>query len=149
MPTYFGLCALIEGAIRHFDRQLDERVATHLTPDQASLLDELLTKLPDDASGRSIHQLARLKNAQELMRLAIIRQNMSLLKDLKGRYHRLVSLLTQLDLSKEMIEYYRTGGPAEYVLRAEVFQIKRRSRRHLILACFVQYQYRSGAPVPP
>ncbi|GAB3220295.1 Tn3 family transposase [Spirosoma arcticum] len=136
VPTYFGLCALIEAAINQFEDQIDERIATHLTVEQAALLNELLTKLPDDASGRSIHQLARLKNAQELMRLDVIRRNMSLLKDLKDRYHHLRPLLSRLDLSKEMIEYY-----AEYVLRAEVFQIKRRTRRYLILTCFVQYQY--------
>lgn len=136
VPTYFGLCALIEAAIGQFESQIDERIATYLTAEQAALLDELLIKLPDDASGRSIHQLARLKNAQELMRLDVIRQNMSLLKDLKARYHHLRPLLSRLDLSKEMVEYY-----AEYVLRAEVFQIKRRTRRYLILTCFVQYQY--------
>lgn len=136
VPTYFGLCSLLQETIRHFDDALDFRLMTHLTVEMANQLDELLEKLPDDASGRSIHQLARYKTVHELMRLEIIRQNTSLLKDLKRRYHCLVPLLKQLDLSTEMIEYY-----AEYVLRAEVFQLKRRTRRHLILACFVQYQY--------
>ena len=144
VPTYFALCSLIEEAIHDFDDQLHERVALYLTEKQATLLDELLTKLPNDASGRSIYQLARLKNAQELMKLDAIRQNMSLLKSLKSLYYQLLPLLKQLDLSREMVEYY-----AEYVLRAEVFQVKRSTRRHLILACFVQYQYRSGGPVSP
>ena len=136
VPPYFTLCQLISQAISQFETELDERLTKHLTADQVSLLDDLLVKLPDDASGRSIHQLARLKNAQELMRLSVIRSNMDILKDLKARYASLRPVIQALDLSAEMIEYY-----AEYVLRADVFQIKRRVRRQLILLCFVQYQY--------
>lgn len=136
VPTYFALCELISEAIRTVEQRLDQTLLEAITPEQTILLDDLLEKLPPDASGRSIHQLARLKNAQELMRLSIIRHNLSLLKDLKKRYQELLPLLVQLDLSEEMIEYY-----AEYVLRADVFQVKRRLRRHLILCCFVSYQY--------
>ena len=136
VPTYFTLCELISEAIRTVEQRLDQTLLKAITPEQIVLLDDLLEKLPPDASGRSIHQLARLKNAQELMRLSIIRHNLSLLKDLKKRYQGLFPLLVQLDLSEEMIEYY-----AEYVLRADVFQVKRRLRRHLILCCFVSYQY--------
>lgn len=136
VPTYFALCELISEAIRTVEQRLDQTLLEAITPEQIVLLDDLLEKLPPDASGRSIHQLARLKNAQELMQLSIIRHNLSLLKDLKKRYQGLLPLLVQLDLSEEMIEYY-----AEYVLRADVFQVKRRLRRHLILCCFVSYQY--------
>lgn len=136
VPTYFALCELISEAIRDVEQRLDQTLLRAITPEQIILLDDLFEKLPPDASGRSIHQLARLKNAQELMRLSIIRHNLSLLKDLKKRYQGLLPLLIQLDLSEEMIEYY-----AEYVLRADVFQVKRRLRRHLILCCFVSYQY--------
>lgn len=136
VPTYFALCELISEAIRDVEQRLDQTLLRAITPEQIILLDDLFEKLPPDASGRSIHQLARLKNAQELMRLSIIRHNLSLLKDLKKRYQGLLPLLIQLDLSEEMIEYY-----AEYVLRADVFQVKRRLRRHLILCCFVAYQY--------
>lgn len=136
VPGYFTLSELISQAINQFEQQLDERLDEHLTADQARLLEELLVKLPDDASGRSIHQLARLKNAQELMRLSVVRYNMDILKDLKARYAGLLPVLKALSLSEEMIEYY-----AEYVLRADIFHIKRRVRRQLILLCFVQYQY--------
>jgi TnpA family transposase len=136
VPTYFALCELISEAIRDVEQRLDQTLLEAITPEQIRVLDELFEKLPADASGRSIHQLARLKNAQELMRLGVIRHNLSLLKDLKKRYHVLLPLLTKLDLSEEMIEYY-----AEYVLRADVFQVKRRLRKHLILCCFVSYQY--------
>lgn len=136
VPTYYSLCELISEAIRHVEQRLDQALLEAITSEQALLLDELFEKLPADASGRSIHQLARLKNAQELMRLSVIRHNLSLLKDLKKRYRGLLPLLTRLNLSEEMIEYY-----AEYVLRADVFQVKRRLRRQLILCCFVSYQY--------
>jgi hypothetical protein len=132
VPTYFTLCELIGQAIKQFETQLDQTLTAHLTPQQILLLEEL----PDDASGRSIHQLARLKNAQELLRLAVIRQNMAILKDLKQRYQSLLPLIKQLNLSTEMIEYY-----AEYVLRADVFHVKRRQRKQLILICFISYQY--------
>ena len=136
VPPYFTLCQLISQAISQFETALDQRLANHLTADQARLLDELFIKLPDDASGRSIHQLARLKNAQELMRLSVVRYNMSLLKDLKARYEIMLPVLRGLNLSPEMVEYY-----AEYVLRADIFHVKRRVRKQLLLLCFVQYQY--------
>ena len=136
VPPYFTLCGLISAAFSQFESSLDNRLIEHITSPQRHILEELLIKLPDDASGRSIHKLARLKNTQELMRLSVIRDNMSILKDLKTRYQGLLQLLQVLNLSEEMIEYY-----AEYVLRADVFHVKRRVRKQLILLCFVQYQY--------
>ncbi len=145
VPPYFTLGQLISQAISQFEMALDQRLANHLTADQARLLDELFIKLPDDASGRSIHQLARLKNAQELMRLSVVRYNMSLLKDLKALYEIMLRVLRSLNLSPEMVEYYRTGGPAEYVLRADIFHVRRRVRKQLLLLCFVQYHRAAGA----
>ena len=136
VPTYFALAELIRRAVTRYEDRIDALLHEQLTGPQVAWLDELLLKLPDDASGRSIHQLARLKGAQELMRLSVVRQNVGILKDLKQRYAGLLPLIQALDLSTEMIEYY-----AEYVLRADVFHVKRRNRKYLILLCFVQYQY--------
>lgn len=136
VPTHFALAELIRGAVRLYEDQIDTILNEQLTDLQVALLDDLLQKLPNDASGRSIHQLARLKGAQELMRLSVIRQNGRVLVDLKECYAGLLPLIQVLDLSVEFIEYY-----AEYVLRADVFHVKRRSRKYLILLCFVQYQY--------
>lgn len=136
VPTYFALAELIRGAVTYYEDRIDAIISKQLTLPQATLLDELLLKLPGDASGRSIHQLARLKGTQELMRLSVVRQNVGILKDLKQRYAELLPLIQALDLSDEIIEYY-----AEYVLRADVFHVKRRNRKYLILLCFVQYQY--------
>jgi hypothetical protein len=83
------------------------------------------------------------------MRLSIICHKLSLLKDLKKRCQGLFPLLTQPNLSEEMVEYYRTGESTEYVFRADGFQVKRCMRRILILYCFISYQHRSGTPVSP
>ena len=136
VPTYFALAELIRQAITHYEDRIDGILNEQLTKSQAAVLYELFLKLPSDASGRSIHQLAHLKAAQELMRLSVVRQNVGILKDLKERYSELLPLIHALNLSAEMIEYY-----AEYVLRADVFHVRRRNRKYLILLCFVQYQY--------
>jgi TnpA family transposase len=136
VPTYHALCETISQGVRDSEQRLDHIIEQSITEDQIVNLNELFEKLPPDASGRSIHQLAKLKSAQELLQLGIIRHNLDLLKDLKRRYHIILPLLTRLNLSEEMIEYY-----AEYVLRAEIFQVKRRIRKYLILCCFISYQY--------
>ena len=64
VPTYFALCELISEAVRDVEQQLNQTLVETITPEQIRMLDELFEKLPPDASGRSIHQLARLKNAQ-------------------------------------------------------------------------------------
>ena len=78
------------------------------------------------------------------MKLADIRENMGRLKELKSLYQALRPVLGVLNMSDDLVDHY-----AQYVLRAELFQIKRHQNSQFLALCFIQYQYRPGAPVPP
>lgn len=84
VPTYHALCELISQAIRDSEYRQDQTMQQSITENQILILDELFKKQPPDGSGRSIHQLTKLKSAQELLQLGVIRHNLDLLKDLKG-----------------------------------------------------------------
>ena len=66
-----------------------------------------------------------------------IRANIKDYKALKGYYQQIKSILPLLDISDEMIQYY-----AQFVIRSQIFQVSRRENKHLMLLCFIVYQYR-------
>lgn len=70
------------------------------------------------------------------MKLADIRENMGRLKHLKMLYHALHPVLSVMMMSDDLVDHY-----AQYVLRAEIFQIKRHQNRQFLALCFIQYQY--------
>ena len=136
IPAYHTLATLITHTIRTFEKSLLETIETQLSPQQKIALDSLFEKLPDETLGRHTYKILRYKSLIELMKLSAIRSNMNTLKELKELYYLLVSLINNLHLSEELIEYY-----AQYVLAADVFQIKQRNQKYLLLICLVKYQY--------
>ena len=136
VPTYHTLAVLITGAFNEFEQNLFTLLKQELTPRQVALIDSLFERLERDASQRETYRLSTLRQASEVMKLAGIRENMSRLKQLKVLYHALQPVLNRLFMSDELVDHY-----AQYVLRAELFQIKRHQNSQLLALCFVQYQY--------
>ncbi len=136
VPTYHTLAVLITGAFNEFEQNLFTLLKQELTPQQVALIDSLFERLERDASQRETYRLSTLRQASEVMKLAGIRENMSRLKQLKVLYHALQPVLNRLFMSDELVDHY-----AQYVLRAELFQIKRHQNSQLLALCFVQYQY--------
>jgi len=136
VPSYHTLGFLITQTIRNFEKILLQIINTLLTENQKTALDGLFDKLPDDMLGRNTYKISRYKTLKELMKLSAIRENMSKLKELKVLYHLLKDMISSLNISEELIEYY-----ANYVLSAHVFQVKQRAQKYLLLICFVKYQY--------
>lgn len=136
IPAYHMLATLITQTIRTSEKNLLETIQTQLNSQQKTALDSLFDKLPDDTMGRHTYKISRYKSLTELMKLSAIRSNMNSLKELKELYYLLISLINSLHLSEELIEYY-----AQYVLAADVFQIKQRNQKYLLLICFIKYQY--------
>jgi len=136
IPAYHTLATLITQTIRTSEKSLLKTIQTQLSFQQKTALDSLFDKLPDDTMGRHTYKISRYKSLIELMKLSAIRSNMNTLKELKELYYLLITLINELHLSEELIEYY-----AQYVLAADVFQIKQRNQKYLLLICFVKYQY--------
>lgn len=136
VPSYNTLAVIVTHTLRTFENTLIQNINTLLSVAQKEALDSLFDKLPDEVLGRNTYKIAHYKTLQELMKLSIIRENMDKLKELKVLYHLLIDLIDKLKLSDELIEYY-----ANYVLTADVFQVKQRIQRYLLLICFIKYQY--------
>lgn len=136
VPTYYTLAVLITQAFIEFERDLLTLLKREVTPAQVGLIESLFEKLEAEDSHRQIYRLSTLRQASEVIKLADIRENMARLKELKTRYHALLPVLTRLKMSDDLVDHY-----AQYVLRAEIFQIKRHQNSPLLALCFIQYQY--------
>lgn len=105
IPTYHTLATLITQTIRPYEKTLLETIHTQLNSQQKTALDSLFDKLPDETMGRHTYKISRYKSLVELMKLSAIRSNMNTLKELKELYYLLVTLISNLHLSEELIEY--------------------------------------------
>lgn len=136
VPTYYTLAVLITGAFNEFELNLFTLLRRELTSGQVVLIDSLFDKLERDDSRRETYRLSTLRRASEVMKLADIRENMARFKQLKTLYQTLKPVLSVLMMSDDLVDHY-----AQYVLRAEIFQIKRHQNSQLLALCFIQYQY--------
>jgi TnpA family transposase len=136
VPTYHTLAVLITKAFNEFEQNLFTLLRRELVPQQVALIDSLFDKLERDGTRRETYLLSSLRQASEIMKLADIRENMARFKQLKNLYHSLQSVLVVLGMSDDLVEHY-----AQYVLRAEIFQIKRHQNSQLLTLCFIQFQY--------
>lgn len=136
VPAYHTLAVLITQAFNEFELNLFTLLKRELTSGQVVLINSLFDKLERDDSRQQTYRLSTLRQASELMKLADIRENMGRLKELKTLYHALQPVLSVLILSDDLVDHY-----AQYVLRAEIFQIKRHQNSQLLALCFIQYQY--------
>lgn len=135
IPTYFALASIITDAFRQRDSLLISLIEKNLSEDIQKIFDKMLSI--DENSSEKTYLLTQLKKSQELMKPTAIRANIADYKYLKVIYKQINPLLTQMDISDEMIHYY-----AQFVIRSQVFQVSRRENKYLMLLCFVAYQYR-------
>lgn len=101
-PTYHTLVTLITQTEKSFL----ETIQTQLSLQQKTALDSLFNKLPDERMGRHTYKISWYKSLIELMKLSVIRSNMNTLKELKELHYLLITLINELHLSEELIEYY-------------------------------------------
>ena len=136
VPTYHTLAVLITQAFNEFEQNLFRLLRQELTAEQRALIDSLFDKLERDGTRRETYRLSILRQSSEVMKLADIRENMGRLKQLKSLYQALRPVLSVLSMSDDLVDHY-----AQYVLRAELFQIKRNQNSQFLALCFIQYQY--------
>ena len=139
IPSYAKLADLINRSVSRFEANLQDKLRSNLSPNQQTLLDELLEQLPGEDGvipANSPLILTQLRDTDEQMSIRAIRQNIAQLRHLQELYHQCLPVLTALSLSDGLIETY-----ALQVMRSRGWQVKQWKVRELYLLCFVQYQY--------
>jgi hypothetical protein len=135
IPAYFTLSTTLTEAIRKRDTQLMKIIQQNITPQVQKTFEKMLSINEDSNEKRYL--LTQLRKSKEVMKPNTIKANMKDYKSLKQYYQQVKPLLSLLDISDEMIQYY-----AQFVLRSQVFQVSRRENKYLMLLCFIVYQYR-------
>ncbi len=140
VPNYSVLSTMINQARDEYENQIQQQLEQLLTPEiimiLANLFDQYLPNNNQPIHRNTPYRLTQLRVSPELMKVKIIRENMTDLKYLKTLYHQFHSVLKTLDLSQSFIEEL-----ALQVMRSRTTQVKRWKNRNLYLLCFIQYQY--------
>ena len=138
IPSYNILAGLIIAALNRHQRTLSQIIATGLSEQQRTKLDELLEKEPgEDTDPGWRYRLTLLKKPFQSTRPSKIKANLADLTTLQSLYLDLAPLVHRLHLSHEAIRYY-----AYFVIKAQIPQISRRADedRFLHLVAFIVYQ---------
>lgn len=135
VPAYFPIANILTEAIRKRDSNLISIIQQNLSPELQNIFDKMVSI--NEESNEKRYLLTQLKKSRELMKPNAIRANIKDYKSLKEYYQQVKSILPLLDISDEMIQYY-----AQFVIRSQIFQVSRRENKHLMLLCFIVYQYR-------
>lgn len=138
LPGYFVLSTLITTAVTRCQRELAKIVKDHLTENQRTGLDALLTKdLPAGDEEGWRYRLTLLKKPYQSTQPSKIKANLEDLQTLQALYLDLKPIMQGLGLSYEWIRHY-----AYSVIKAQIPQVSRRAAadRYLHLITFVVYQ---------
>lgn len=142
LPSYRQLQIIISAAIKAYDEVLLNRLETHLTKAQRTVLDSLLafcpTDLPEQFSPkRDTYLLTWLKHFDVKDAQRSLLSNVQRLKQIQTIYQQLSDLIGAMQLNPSAIRHY-----GELVLHYSVYKIQRRkaSSRYLHLLAFVAFQ---------
>jgi len=143
VPSYHAFEEVITNALRIFETTLIEDIERHLSSEEKRLLDDLLefgeeyTDGDKQDSKIKRYKITLLKKSHQSTKPSKIKANIKDLQYLEGLFKKLEPIITTLNLSSELIQYY-----AQVVMKSRGFQIHRReSRRYLLLISFVSHQY--------
>jgi hypothetical protein len=138
IPSYRRLVTIISDSYVENENRLHSIIREYLTKSQKALLTTLLEKrLTESKDETYLINLTGLKRPFHSTKPSLIKENLKDWQTLQNIYHNVSPVVAKLNLSSEAISYY-----ARAVLKAEVFQISRRSdeSRYLYLICFVVFQ---------
>lgn len=143
VPTYHTFAEIITDALRDFEKVLIENIEQYLSVEEKQLLDDLLefgeeyTDGDKQDSKIKRYKVTLLKKTHQSTKPSKIKSNIKDLQYIEGLFNELEPIISTLNLSSELIEYY-----AQVVIKSRGFQISRRERRrYLLLITFVSYQY--------
>ena len=139
IPTYYQLKTLIQEALETVEKELNDILKRHLTPQDISLLDNLFQKSPFTKMGAGVvkYDLTLFKKIPESMENQEILKRVEMFIQIKAMYEQLFPVIKRLNLSHTTIRYY-----AEYVIDTQTSQLKNNlSQRNLWLIAFIIHQY--------
>ena len=144
IPNYYAFEEIITDALRTFEKSLIKKVQKRLSTADKQLLDQLLeigneyTDGDKQESKIKRYKLTLLKKTNQSTQPSKIRENIKDLQCLDGLFKKINPVISTLDLSSELIQYY-----AQVVIKSQIFQTSRREddRKYLLLMSFVAYQY--------
>jgi len=142
VPGYFCLGDIILKAVNQHNRKLTATVEQLLTHDTRALLDALLLQEAADAAsppGKTVaYKLTSMKKLSQSTKPSKVKERVADLQLVGERFGLLKPVLDHLSLGPEGIQYYAYG-----VIKAEIFQLTRRSERgrYLRLIAFIAHQF--------
>lgn len=139
IPAYYTLSEMITRAFKHAFEKTYLIIENHTTPTIKSLLDNLFTKAESEGFKDNITRLSRLKNIEETVKPSTIKENIKHLKGLKNLYETIIPILSELDLSDEITQYY--AGITDRMRAIQLSQKQHEPHKYLLLICFLKHQY--------
>jgi Domain of unknown function (DUF4158) len=139
ISAYYQLKSLIKEALETVEKELNDILKRHLTPQDILLLDNLFQKSPLTKTGYGVmkYELTLFKKIPESMENQEILKRVEMFIQIKAMYEQLLPVIKQLNLSHTTIRYY-----AEYVINTQTAQLKNNlSQRNLWLIAFIIHQY--------
>ena len=139
IPAYYQLKSLIKEALETVEKELNDILKRHLTPQDILLLDNLFQKSPLTKMGAGVvkYDLTLFKKIPESMENQEILKRVEMFIQIKAMYEQLLPVIKRLNLSHTTIRYY-----AEYVIDTQTAQLKNNlSQRNLWLIAFIIHQY--------
>ncbi len=143
IPSYHTFSEVITAALRNFETILIDSIEKNISVKEKKLLDGLL-EFGDEYQGGDKqdaklkrYKITLLKKSNQSTKPAKIKANIQDLKCLESLFLEIEPIISKLNLSSELIQYY-----AQSVIKSQVFQTSRReNRKYLLLIAFVAYQY--------
>ncbi|MCP3925214.1 MAG: Tn3 family transposase [Desulfobacterales bacterium] len=143
IPNYHVFEKIITDSLRAFEKSLIKKIQKRLSDEDKQLLDQLLevgeeyTDGDKQESKIKRYKLTLLKKTNQSTKPSKIKENIKDLQCLEGLFKEINPVISSLDLSSELIQYY-----AQVVIKSQIFQTSRREeRKYLLLISFVAYQY--------
>ena len=139
LPSYSALSKLILQVLNQHKKYLIGVIGAQLSPEVRVLLDRLLEKVTtDDDESINRYRLTLLKKCSQSTRPGKIKESVADFEVLQTLYQAVQPSLEVLGLPLDAIRYY-----ANSVIRAEIFQVSRRSAedRYLHLIAFIAHHY--------
>jgi hypothetical protein len=143
IPGYHVFEEIITDSLRFFEKSLIEKIQKRLSAEEKQILDQLLEIGEEYTDGEKQdseikrYKLTLLKKTNQSTKPSKIKENIKDLQSLEGLFKDINPVISSLDLSSELIQYY-----AQVVIKSQIFQTSRREeRKYLLLISFVAYQY--------
>lgn len=137
LPTYHYLHHLIVSCIGGFQKHLENIIQTQLTQEQKVCLNTLIESKQEVPTNKFMYPLADLKFIEPKSNMSVIKRNTDKLQQLMVLRESTQSVLEQLPLNEQGIQYF-----GNVVQLGQVGHLKRKSttKLYLHLLCFVAYQ---------